>query len=310
MAIDFIQADCPLETNIDNVTSNIDITTTGTNISFNNNRANFGKGSNLVLYGVPEGHAFMMDFELGDLVDEICYFFGIHEWGNYDLEAGGYYIHNFGYDYKNKAFICTRSYTIDDYISPNHPSNFIPYKLLPNRKYHLYIRFISAFNVYIDGNLISSGTYSTYPFRSYYGDWQGAVMIVGNGFNHYDLPPEQNGFIGKISHFKYVNDVENATEVLDYFKSLNWPYTAIFFGLATLTCIGIYIPPIYGYVNLNSTTVCSFTGTFISRRTRMTAIQLALDTYEPPEATVLDNLDYIKAIDIKQLFEREVIYDV
>jgi len=310
MAIDSIQADCPLETNIDNVISNFNITTTGTNISFNNNRAHFGKGSNLALYGVPEGYAFMMDFELGDITDETCYFFGIHEWGSYDLDASGYYIHNFGYDYKNNAFICTRSYTINNYISPNHYSNFIPYKLLPNKKYHLYLRFINAFNVYIDGNLISSGTYYINPFRYYTGSWQGATMIVGNGFNHYGLPPEQNGFIGKISHFKYTHDTENATEVLDYFKSLNWPYTAILFGLATLTCTGIYIPPIYGYVNLNSTTAIACTGTFISRRMRMTAIQLALDTYEPPEATVPDNLDYIKAIDIKPLFEREVIYDV
>lgn len=50
-----------------------------------------------------------------------------------------------------------------------------------------------------------------------------------------------------------------------------------------------------------STTVVSFTGTFISRSMRMEAIQEALDSYAT--AVTPNDLDYIKAIDIKPYFE-------
>lgn len=303
MAIDWILSNCPLETDIEDISSNPNITTSSTGITFGGNRASFGKNSNVIINHCNEGYAFMMDFELGSLTDEICYFFGINEWGSWDLENSGNHKHNFGYDYKNKAFICTRSYTIDGVTSNNHYSNFIPYILLPNRKYHIYLRFIGAFNVYIDGKLISSGTYYINPFRSYYGSWNGATMVIGSGFNHYGLSLEQTGFIGKISNFKYTHNVETAVEVSDYFKSLNWPNSAIVHDISNLTCLGTYIPPIYGFVNIASTAAIFSIGTFITRRMRIDAIQLALDNYESPEVITPNDLNYIKAIDIKPYFE-------
>lgn len=197
-----------------------------------------------------------------------------------------------------------------------HTSNYhnviIPVVLKPNSMHHL----VFSQEQYICGlgwcgivKLWLNNTY--YPLTP-----DGTNGIIGSQFKsgpfylgEFGSMDFNEALLGTIREFKFwIGDIEPATVETKYLAK-DYPTTFYIYTSNNLVCESSVFVPTFGMSTIDTLAELAFTGTFITRRERMNALEILIG--EGNNGTSVEEEQLLKAEDIQPLFnEREVLYNV